>query len=90
MVKDDELEERLNSLGRQRWVDDQPSVEGPSLLLSCDPSFKFNYQDRNAFDTHWVDETVTMEKLVRITNIQINYINCIYLALAAGGDTEIG
>lgn len=66
MVLDTELQERIGALSNQRLVDDQPGVEGPSASIAIEPSLRLNYQDRNAFDTHWIEETTAMEKLVCI------------------------
>ena len=64
MVLDTELQERIGALNQQRLVDDQPCVEAPSFSVACDVSVRLNYQDRQAFETHWIEETIAMEKLV--------------------------
>lgn len=64
MVQDSEVEERVNILESLRLEDDQPNIEAPALAVACDTTIGFNFQDRNAYDTHWIDETVAMEKLV--------------------------
>ena len=68
MVLDSEVEERVNILESLRLEDDQPNIEAPPISVACDTTVGFNFQDRNAYDTHWVEETVVMEKLVRITS----------------------
>jgi hypothetical protein len=66
MVLDSEVEERVNILDSLRLEDDQPNIEAPAMSVACDTTIGFSYQDRNAYDTHWIDETVVMEKLVRM------------------------
>lgn len=71
MVLDSELHGRIEAINKITFLDDQPSIEGPSVPLSCDPALRLNYQDRNAFDTHWIEETAAMEKFVRKTTTHI-------------------
>ena len=65
MVLDSEVEERVSILDSLRLEDDQPNIEAPAMSVACDTTIGFSYQDRNAYDTHWIDETVVMEKMVR-------------------------
>ncbi len=60
---DSQVEGRLATLADQ-CVDDQPNVEAPAIAIINDTTINLNYQDRNAYDTHWVEETASMEKLV--------------------------
>jgi cytoplasmic FMR1 interacting protein len=78
MVLDTELSSRIGALEEKRLLDDQPCVEGPSSSISCDPSFRLNYQDRLAYDTHWRDETNAMEKLEDILKTGEKFINEVY------------
>jgi hypothetical protein len=65
MVVDSEVEDRVAILDNLRLEDDQPNIEAPAVSISCDTNMAFSFQDRNAYDTHWIDETLAMEKLVR-------------------------
>lgn len=74
MVLDSEVEERVSILDTLRLEDDQPNIEAPALAVACDTTIGFNYQDRHAYDTHWIDETVVMEKLVLNKFPQVNVL----------------
>jgi cytoplasmic FMR1 interacting protein len=78
MVLDTEVHERINAINQQKLVDDQPCVEGPSISLTVDPTLRLNYQDKNAFETHWIEETAVMEKLEDLLKLGEKFINEVY------------
>lgn len=88
MVLDTELQERVSAISQQKFLDDQPCVEGPCISLTVDPTLRLNYQDAKSFETHWVEETVAMGKLVRIDFLQPNNINMKF-NVNVGGFIEI-
>jgi hypothetical protein len=73
MVVDKEVDERVAILDNLRLEDDQPNIEAPAVAVACDTNMGFNFQDRNAYDTHWIDETVAMEKLVCFMHVIVHF-----------------
>ena len=60
----EQVVERLATLNAFQLDDDQCSVEGPALAVRLDSTMDPNWEDRNAFDTKWTEETHFIQKLV--------------------------
>eukprot|EP01119_Soliformovum_irregulare_P019520 TRINITY_DN6199_c0_g1_i4.p1 TRINITY_DN6199_c0_g1~~TRINITY_DN6199_c0_g1_i4.p1 ORF type:complete len:1378 (-),score=485.69 TRINITY_DN6199_c0_g1_i4:58-4191(-) len=57
---------------------DQPNIEAPSPAVMYESTVDFNFADRNAFDSRWVDETQGISQLKEITKQGETYINLLY------------
>eukprot|EP01111_Echinosteliopsis_oligospora_P015952 TRINITY_DN6483_c0_g1_i1.p1 TRINITY_DN6483_c0_g1~~TRINITY_DN6483_c0_g1_i1.p1 ORF type:complete len:1368 (+),score=367.50 TRINITY_DN6483_c0_g1_i1:181-4284(+) len=73
-----EVIERVQYLEKIRLPDDQPTIEAVAPSVLYDSHSTFNYQDRNAYDTHWVEETAAMERFDNILRNGENFVHMVY------------
>ena len=64
-----DLTEKLSALESFSFEDNQRTAEGPSPSVHLNPTIDFNYEERNAFETRWAEETVLIQRLVGHTSL---------------------
>lgn len=73
-----QMEERLSTLDMFPVEDDQCVSEAPSASVHLDCIVDPNFQDRNAFETKWTQETFHIQKIQDALNEGDKYINMLY------------
>jgi hypothetical protein len=58
------IQETVAVLEAFELEDDQPNLEAPSPAIFYDGDVNYNFQDRNAFDSKWSEETIAMARFV--------------------------
>lgn len=60
------IEEILEKIEQVELLDGSPNVEGPSLSITLDSAYNFNYEDAKGFRAgKWADETAYLADIVR-------------------------
>lgn len=71
-------ESRLKALQDLALPDDAADIEGPTLPLSFDAGYDFNYRDAAGFESKWTEECTTLSDIEDIIKKGEMFVSMIY------------
>lgn len=71
-------ESRLKALQDLALPDDAADIEGPTLPLSFDAGYDFNYRDAAGFESKWTEESTTLSDIDDIIKRGEMFVSMIY------------
>lgn len=71
-------ESRLKALQDLALPDDAADIEGPTLPVSFDAGYDFNFKDAQGFESKWIEECATLADIEEVIKKGEMFVSMIY------------